>query len=163
MGADSHLAKCSVILEHAASTAGDPQPWSCAAFGDGQRQIFPNDWESEGIKPSKVLYKHGTGSSSSSFEVHSRARERAELPPLQEAVPCLSCVGKQRCNPCSGWSQQGFLKLVSHTMGFGLCSKELVWAVQCSSFLFYYLRNFLQNRIHRNTPGELTRRSCYVE
>jgi len=43
MGAVSHLAKCSVILEHAASTAGDPQVRSCAGFGGSQYQIFPNN------------------------------------------------------------------------------------------------------------------------
>lgn len=55
MRAVSHLAKCSVILEHAASMAGNPQLWSCAAFGDSQCQVFPNDWEVRGNKTVKGL------------------------------------------------------------------------------------------------------------
>lgn len=48
MGAVSHFAKRAVILECTASSAGDPQLWSCAAFGDSQCQIVLNDWEVRG-------------------------------------------------------------------------------------------------------------------
>lgn len=55
MRAVSHLAKCSVILEHAASTAGNLQLRSCAVFGDSQCHVFPNDWEVRGNKTVKGL------------------------------------------------------------------------------------------------------------
>lgn len=56
----------------------------------------------------------------------------AELSPFQGPVPWLSCSGMLLELVSEDASQAS----VPHT-GFGLCSRELDWAVSCSMFLSF--------------------------
>lgn len=148
MGAVSLLATCSVVPEHAASMAGDLGCRAVQHLVIVRVRIFQVTGKWEGRKLC-FLWKHGTSSSSPSFKVlfqvsqrtkQPRAKERAELPPLQDAVPAPGVMESSSAAPAQGAANKDFSSL---------CPAYWVWALlygiglSCAILIFFTWRNIL--------------------